>query len=54
MSRGKFALGNDRYVQVLEWRGEVKVDFREWESKNDSLTPTKKGIRLGLMQYKNI
>ena len=54
MSRGKFALGNDRYVQVLEWRGEVKVDFREWESKNDSLIPTKKGIRLGLMQYKNL
>ena len=54
MSRGKFALGNDRYVQVLEWRGEVKVDFREWESKNDLLIPTKKGIRLGLMQYKNL
>ena len=54
MSRGKFALGNDRYVQVLEWRGEVKGDFREWESKNDSIIPSKKGIRLGMMQYKNL
>ena len=28
--------------------------YGEWESKNDSLIRTKNGIRLGLMQYKNL
>jgi hypothetical protein len=54
MSRGKLALGNNRFVQVLEWRGNVMVDFREWDPREDSFVPTKKGIRLGLMQFKNL
>ena len=33
MPRGNFALT----VQIVEWRLEVKVDLREWESKEDSL-----------------
>ena len=40
MSRCRMSLGNDRYVEVKEWKGEVRVDLREW--KDDK--PTKKGI----------
>lgn len=47
--RCKFNLGNERYVQVNEWKGEMRVDIREW--KDD--TPTKKGISLTLMRWKN-
>jgi hypothetical protein len=54
MSRGKLSLGNNRFVQVLEWRGNVMVDFREWNPTEDSFIPTKKGIRLSLLQYKNL
>ena len=36
------SLGNDRYVEVKEWKGELRVDLREW--KDDK--PTKKGISL--------
>ena len=49
MSRCKLSLGNDRYVQVTEWKGELRVDLREW---NDD-KPTKKGISLTLMRWKN-
>ena len=48
--RCKLSLGNGRYVQVTEWKGELRVDIREWD--ND--LPTKKGISLNLMQYKNL
>ena len=40
MSRCRMSLGNDRYVEVKEWKGEVRVDLRE--CKDDK--PTKKGI----------
>ena len=49
MIREKFSLGNERYVQVNEWRGELRVDIREL--KDDK--PTKKGISLTLMRWKN-
>ncbi|XP_053388402.1 uncharacterized protein LOC123540135 [Mercenaria mercenaria] len=48
-SRCYFALGNDRYVQVNEWKGEMRVDIREWQGDK----PTKKGISLTLMRWKN-
>lgn len=47
--RCRFCLGNDRYVEVKEWKGELRVDLREW--KDDK--PTKKGISLTLMRWKN-
>lgn len=47
--RCRFSLGNDRYVEVHEWKGELRVDIREW--KDDK--PTKKGISLNLMRWKN-
>ena len=49
MSRCRFSLGNDRFIEVTEWKGELRVDLREW--KDDK--PTKKGISLTLMQWKN-
>ena len=49
MSRCRMSLDNDRYVEVKEWKGELRVDLREW--KDDK--PTKEGISLTLMQWKN-
>ena len=43
-------LGNDRYLQVVEWKGELRVGMREWKG----VIATKKGISLNLMQYKNL
>ena len=44
-----FDLGNQRYVKVSEWKGETRVDLREWEGD----VPTKKGISLTLMRWKS-
>lgn len=49
-SRCKYSLGNQRYVQVNEWKGELRVDIREWQDDK----PTKKGIWLTLMRWKNL
>ena len=49
MSRCRFSLRNDRFIEVTEWKGELRVDLREW--KDDK--PTKKGISLTLMRWKN-
>ena len=49
MSKCRMSLGNDRYVEVKEWKDELPVDLREW--KDDK--PTKKGINLTLMRWKN-
>ena len=48
--RCKLALGNDRFMQVNEWKGELRVDIREWQDDK----PTKKGISLTLMRWKNL
>ncbi|XP_060569261.1 uncharacterized protein LOC132727709 [Ruditapes philippinarum] len=48
--RCKYSLGNERYVQVNEWKGELRVDLREWQGDK----PTKKGISLTLMRWKNV
>ena len=48
--RCKIPLGNDRYLQISEWKGELRVDLREWQ--NDY--PTKKGISLNTMQFKDL
>ena len=50
MSRCKLSLGSDRYIEVKEWKGELRVDLREW--KDDK--PMKKGISLTLMRWKNL
>ena len=47
--RCNFSLGNERYVQVCEWKGELRVDLREFRQDK----PTKKGISLTLMRWKN-
>ena len=43
-----FELGNQRYVNVCKWKGEKRVDLREW----DGNKPTKKGISLPLIHWK--
>ena len=48
--RCKVSLGNERYVQVNEWKGEMRVDIREWQDDQ----PTKKGTSLPLMRWKNL
>ena len=47
--RCRFSLGSERFVKVSEWRGELRVDIIEW--RHDK--PTKKGISLTLMRWKN-
>ena len=42
-------LGRERCVEVCEWKGELRVDLREWQDGK----PTKKGISLPLMRWKN-
>ena len=49
ISRCKLSHGNDRYVEVKEWKGDLRVDMREY--KDDK--PTKKGISLTLMRWRN-
>jgi len=48
-TRCTLALGNGRYAQVCEWKGDLRVDLREW----DDNAPTKKGISLSLSRWKN-
>ena len=50
MTRCELSLGNGRYVRVNEWKGELRVDLREWRDDK----PTKKGISLTLMRWKNL
>lgn len=49
ISMENIALGNRRYVKVGEWKGEKRVDLREWENNK----PTMKGISLTLNPWKN-
>ena len=50
MARCKLSLGNDRYVEVKEWKGELRVDLRERKDHK----PTKKGISLTLIRWNNL
>ena len=51
-TRCNIELGNNRFVRVTEWKGDLRVDIREWEQKNEKLVPTKKGISLSLQRWK--
>ena len=42
-------MGNEQYVEVTEWKGELRVDLRQWQDGK----PTKKGISVTLMRWKN-
>ena len=44
----EFVLGNQRYAKVSEWKGETRVDLREWDNEK----ATKKGISLTLLRWK--
>ena len=46
--RCKYHIGNEKFVTVKEWKGELRVDLREWMG----VRPTKKGISLTLMRWK--
>lgn len=45
-------IGNSRYVRVMEWKDEVRIDIREFEMKGDKLVPMKKGISIPLNRWK--
>ncbi|XP_063411141.1 uncharacterized protein LOC134694076 [Mytilus trossulus] len=51
-TRCNIELGNDRYVQATEWKDQLRIDIREWETKNGKRMPTKKGISLPLNRWK--
>jgi hypothetical protein len=46
--RLKIDLGNERFVRVCEWKGEIRIDIREYQNG----APTKKGISLPLGRWK--
>ena len=50
MSGCRFILRNNRYIEVTKSKGELRVDLREWKADK----PTKKGIGLTLMGWKNL
>ena len=47
--RVKLGLGHGRYVYVVDWKGEPRIDLRQWQDGK----ATKKGISLTLMRWKN-
>ncbi len=50
-ARCNIELGNNRFVLATEWRGEIRIDIREWERK-EKLIPTKKGSSLTMSRWK--
>ena len=51
-TRCNIELGNNRFVKATEWRDEIRIDVREWETKDGKLIPTKKGLSLPLSRWK--
>ncbi|XP_065836918.1 activated RNA polymerase II transcriptional coactivator p15-like [Oscarella lobularis] len=52
---GRFSLGNKRFVSVSEFRGQARVDIREFYTADDgSLKPGRKGVCLTLDQYETL
>lgn len=49
MSRFQGELGNERLVKVVTYKGEHRIDLREWKEGK----PTKKGISITPMRWKN-
>ncbi|KAK3085487.1 hypothetical protein FSP39_004116 [Pinctada imbricata] len=45
-------LTNNRFVKVVEWKGDPRLDLREWHREGKILKATKKGISLNLTQIK--
>jgi hypothetical protein len=48
--RYNLSLGNERFVQIVEWQGESRVDIRQW----NHAKPTTKGVSVSLVQFKNL
>ena len=47
--RCRLSFGSDRFLEVSQWRDELRIDLRKW--RDGKLT--KKGISLTLMRWKN-
>jgi hypothetical protein len=45
-------LRNYRYVQTTEWKGEPRIDVREWGTRGENRIPTRKGISLKLQRWR--
>ena len=39
-------------IQTTHWKDEIRIDVREWESKDQKLIPTRKAISLPLYRWK--
>ena len=48
MSRCRFFLGNDHFIEVTEWKGELRVDLKEW--KDDKPTSKRYQLHLDAME----
>ncbi len=56
MADMKFLLGNGRYLVVSEWKGQTRINLREYISYegSDTLYPTKKGVCLTLENWMDL
>lgn len=50
----RFDLGSDLYVVAKKFNGKTQIHIREYAHGNNGLYPTRKGIALGLDQWKQI
>ena len=50
-ARCSIELGNSRFVQVTEWKDEIRIDIREWEIMDGKQIPTKKGSVSPYMEH---
>ena len=42
-ARCNIEIGNNRFVQATEWKDEIRIDIREWETKDGKQIPRKRG-----------
>eukprot|EP00118_Oscarella_pearsei_P004564 m.19767 g.19767 ORF g.19767 m.19767 type:complete len:133 (+) comp27900_c0_seq2:400-798(+) len=54
LEANKFPLGKSRFVTVSEFRGQAKVDIRQYYNADGELRPGKAGISLTLDQYETL
>jgi len=49
-----YDLGNNRFFRVTEWKSEPRFDLRQFETQNEMVLPTKKGVSIPLQPFKNL
>ena len=47
-------IGNERYVTVKSYKGQTRVDIRQYQTFGNKIYPTKSGIHLSGSQFVNL